>query len=161
THIIDVVRQVEALTGEQVVLIIIDTLSRALCGGDENSPKEMGAIVTTTGVLQQGSGAHVMWIHHTPIEGSERMRGHSARLVALCTTISVTKGASARTATVMKANDSEEGECVAFTLESVPISQDGETTAPVVVPLQNLPPQARSSGKLPKAAQTALRALTE
>jgi hypothetical protein len=29
-HIIDVVRQVEALTGEQVVLIVIDTLSRAL-----------------------------------------------------------------------------------------------------------------------------------
>jgi AAA domain len=50
-HIIDVVRQIEALTGEQVVLIVIDTLSRALCGGDENSSKDMGAIVTTTGLL--------------------------------------------------------------------------------------------------------------
>jgi AAA domain len=78
-HIIDVVRQVEALTGEQVVLIVIDTLSRALCGGDENSSKDMGAIVTTTGLLQQGAGAHIMWIHHIPLDGGERMRGQSAR----------------------------------------------------------------------------------
>jgi AAA domain len=52
-HIIEVARQVETLTGEQVVLICIDTLSRALCGGDENSPKDMGAIVAATGLLQQ------------------------------------------------------------------------------------------------------------
>jgi hypothetical protein len=160
-HIIDVVRQVEVLTGEQIVLIVIDTLSRALCGGDENSSKDMGAIVATTGVLQQGTGAHVLWIHHIPIDGGERMRGHGALLGAVDTTISVVKGDAGRTGTVVKANDSEEGERVTFTLESVPISQDGETTAPVVVPLQNLPPRTPNSGRLTKGAQTALRALTE
>jgi hypothetical protein len=41
-HIAEIVRQVEEDTGEIVVLIVIDTLSRALCGGDENSPKDMG-----------------------------------------------------------------------------------------------------------------------
>jgi hypothetical protein len=35
--IIEIARQVEMATGEPVVLIIIDTLSRGLCGGDENS----------------------------------------------------------------------------------------------------------------------------
>ena len=30
----------EAITGESIVLIVIDTISRALCGGDQNSPKE-------------------------------------------------------------------------------------------------------------------------
>jgi len=37
-HMIEVGSQVEGLMGEPVVLIIIDTLSRALRGGDENSP---------------------------------------------------------------------------------------------------------------------------
>jgi hypothetical protein len=161
---IQIARQVELATGERLVLIIIDTLSRALCGGDENSSKDMGAIVNTTGLLQQGTGAHVLWIHHIPIDGSERMRGHGALLGAMDTTISVVKSDAGRTATVVKANDSEEGERVAFTLESVLIGQDSEgaeTTAPVVVPLDNLPPRAATSTRLTKAAQTALRALTE
>jgi hypothetical protein len=164
-QIIEIARQVEALTGEQVVLICIDTIARALCGGDENSSKDMGAIVAATGLLQQGTGAHVMWLHHMPIDGGDRMRGHGALLGAMDTTIHVVKADSVRTATVIKANDSEEGERVAFTLESVVIGQDAdgtETTAPVVVPLEHLPPRAASnSAQLTKAAQTALRALIE
>ena len=34
----DICRQIEEATAEQVVLIIIDTVSRALAGGNENSP---------------------------------------------------------------------------------------------------------------------------
>src|ERR1700730_11607720 len=142
-NIIQIARQVELATGEQLVLIIIDTLSRALCGGDENSSKDMGANVSATSLLQHGTGAHIMWLHHIPIDGSERMRGHGALLGAMDTTISVVKADTVRTATVIKANDSEEGESVAFTLESVPIGQDGEgnqTTAPVVVPAENASP---------------------
>jgi hypothetical protein len=147
-EIIQIVRQVELTTGEQLVLIIIDTLSRALCGGDENSSKDMGAIVSTTGLLQHGTGAHIMWLHHIPVDGSERMRGHGALLGAIDTTISVVKADTVRTATVIKANDSEEGERVAFTLKSVPIGQDGDgnpTTAPVVVPSEPLSPNKKAT----------------
>jgi AAA domain len=137
-NIVEIAREVEELTGEQLVLIEIDTLSRALCGGDENSPKDMGAIVASTTILQQGTGAHVLWIHHIPVDGGERLRGHGALLGAMDTTISVAKAGASRIATVAKANDSEEGAQVAFTLESVSIGQDAEgietTTAPVVVP---------------------------
>jgi RecA-family ATPase len=59
-HITDVSQKVEEETAEQVVLICIDTLSRALCGGDENSPKDMGAIVNATSLLHQGTGAHIL-----------------------------------------------------------------------------------------------------
>jgi RecA-family ATPase len=38
-QISNICREVERQTGELVVLIIIDTVSRALAGGDENSPK--------------------------------------------------------------------------------------------------------------------------
>ena len=164
--IISIVKEVEAATGQQVVLIVIDTISRALCGGDENSPRDMGAIVAATSRLQTETAAHVCWIHHIPIDGTERLRGHGALLGAMDTTISVVKQADGvRTATVAKSNDSEEGEGVAFTLDSVVIGEDADgnvTTAPVVVPVEGGPRrQPPKSGRLTKAAQIALRALTE
>jgi hypothetical protein len=160
----EIVRDVKAATGHPVVLIVIDTLSRALCGGDENSPKDMGAIVHATSILQERTGAHIMWVHHMPLEGAERMRGHGALLGALDTTVHVARGDTVRAATVVKANDADEGEQIAFTLKSVVIGRDAdqqETTAPIVVPVEGAPRQAVKSGRLPKAAQTALRALTE
>jgi hypothetical protein len=162
-RIIDVVGQVEVATGETVVLICIDTLSRALCGGDENSSKEMGAIVNATSQLQS-TGAHVMWVHHMPLDGGERMRGHGALLGAMDTTIHVVKAGDARTATVIKANDSEEGEGVAFTLESVTIGHDAAgnpTTAPVVVPVDSGTIRAMPTRKLSDRHKLALAALTE
>jgi hypothetical protein len=78
----DICDQVTKLTGEKVVLIVIDTLSRALAGGDENSPKDMGGIVNATAHIQTGS--HVLWVHHMPHDG-DRMRGHGALLGAMDT----------------------------------------------------------------------------
>lgn len=130
-----IVKEVETSTGRGVVLITIDTISRALAGGDENSSKDMGAIVATTARLQEATKAHVQWLHHVPIDSGERLRGHSSLLGALDCTINVEKsGSGPRTATVIKVNDAEEGQRVAFTLESVTIGP--ETTAPVVVPAE-------------------------
>src|ERR1043166_409081 len=55
--LIKIAREIETATGETLVLIVVDTLSRALCGGDENSPKDMGAVVAATSLLQQRTGA--------------------------------------------------------------------------------------------------------
>jgi AAA domain len=134
----EIVQQLEKEIGQKVVLVIIDTISRALAGGDENSSKDMGAIVATTARLQMATGAHVSWVHHVPIDAGERLRGHGALLGALDTTINVEKLANGiRTATVIKANDSEEGEHVTFKLESVTIGP--ETTAPVVIQAEDQP----------------------
>ena len=157
--LIDACRQVEAETGEDVVLIVIDTISRALAGGDENSSKDMGAIVAATSRLQAETKAHVLWVHHMPQDGAERLRGHGALLGAMDTTVHVESG-DVKTATVVKANDSEEGENVVFTLESVTIGP--ETTAPVVVPAD--PAQARPTGtkrRLSPRSRRALEALNE
>jgi hypothetical protein len=125
----------------------------------------MGAIVNATGILQHGTGAHVLWVHHMPMDGGERLRGHGALLGAMDTTVHVVKAGTARTATVIKANDSEEGEYVAFTLDSVLIGEDTDgnpTTAPVVVPAHGARPRsAPKSERVTKAAQTAQRALAE
>ena len=155
-----IIRQIEDETDQKVVLVIIDTISRALSGGDENSSKDMGAIVATTAHLQAATGAHIAWVHHVPIDAKERLRGHGALLGALDTTINVEKlNSGLRTATVIKANDSEEGERIAFTLESVEIGP--ETTAPVVVPFEGDPPRQAPSRKLPARYKLALENLTD
>ena len=156
------VRQIADKTGEKVVLISIDTISRALIsmGGDENSSKDMGAVVGTTARIQEKTGAHVQWVHHIPVDGGERLRGHGALLGALDTTINVEKHASGlRTATVIKANDSEEGERIAFTLESVEIGP--ETTAPIVIPAEDQPLAKSKEPRLTKNQETMFSILRE
>jgi len=160
--ICDIVKEVEAATGQAAVLIVIDTLSRALCGGDENSSKDMGALVAATGRLQDATDAHVMWVHHSPLAADDRMRGHSVLLGAIDTAVHVLKRTDGvRSATVIKANDSDEGEMIAFTLESVTTGTN--TTAPVVVPSEGEAARrpAPKPIKLPNSAQIALRALNE
>jgi hypothetical protein len=142
TLLLETIAKVGRETGEKVVLIILDTISRALCGGDENSPKDMGSLISTIGRIQEKEpGAHVLLVHHVPHE-AERMRGHGSLLGAIDTGTFVQKNTSVRTATIIKANDSDEGECVAFTLESVELgaceTASAEVprkvfTAPVVV----------------------------
>jgi AAA domain len=157
-RIIDVIKAAEDATSDKVVLIVIDTLSRALAGADENSSKDMGAVVRATSILQEDGARHVLWVHHTP-HGAERLRGHGNLEGALDTAIHVTHDQSSniRRAVVTKANDSEEGEQVAFTLKSVTINPEDGTTAPVVVPVEDAPKMSKPS----KASKSfaALRAI--
>ncbi|MHC2273541.1 hypothetical protein ACVME8_000152 [Bradyrhizobium diazoefficiens] len=131
-QIANICRDVERETAERVGLVIVDTVSRALAGGDENSPKDMGALVTTIAKLQDMTEAAALLVHHIPHD-SERMRGHGALLGAVDTTVAVAVAGRVRTARVVKANDSEEGESVAFTIAGVQIAADG-TTAAVAIP---------------------------
>lgn len=158
-QIADICRQVEQATGERVVLVIIDTVSRALAGGDENSPKDMGALVTTTAKLQEATKAHILLVHHIPHD-AERMRGHGALLGAVDTTIAVANAGDVRTAKVVKANDSEEGEGLTFTIEGVEINPDG-TTAGVAVPASSPPPPAAAAPKLTPNQRTMLALLVD
>ncbi len=118
-------------------LILIDTVSRALAGGDENSPKDMGSLVGNLGLIQEATGAHVAVLHHIPADGSQRLRGHGALLGACDTTIKVESLAGCRAATVDKANDGPDDQKVTFDLKSVELHFDAETdthtTAPVVI----------------------------
>ncbi|MGA8969472.1 MAG: AAA family ATPase [Pseudolabrys sp.] len=49
-EVLKVAREVE--TDQRIVLVLIDTISCALCGGDENSPKDMGMIVAAMSRLK-------------------------------------------------------------------------------------------------------------
>ena len=120
--------------GCEPALIIVDTVSRALCGGDEKSPEGHGPAGRRHGA-HPGASACTRLTHHQPVE-KERMRGHGALLGAVDTTVHVTKSGASRLAEVVKSRDHEEGQRVAFTLKSVIVDQDeygDPITAPVVV----------------------------
>jgi hypothetical protein len=143
--------EVQKHTKKRLVLIIVDTLSRALAGGDENSPKDMGALVATVAKLQEQVAAHVLLVHHIPHD-TDRLRGHGALLGAVDTSVSVSNGGGTRSAKVVKTNDGEEGVGVTFTLESVTIHDDG-TAAPVAIQT-NAPATTGREPKLTKDETT-------
>jgi hypothetical protein len=107
-------------------LIVIDTLSRAMAGGNENSPDDLGAFVANCDTLRQGSGAHVMIIHHTGKDESRGSRGHSLLAAAADTLIEVSKNelSGVVTATIVKQRDRATGDTFSFKLDPVEIGMD-------------------------------------
>jgi hypothetical protein len=57
------------------VLVILDTLSRCLVGGDENSSKDMGRLINAADRIRKELGAAVMLVHHPGKQGRGE-RGH-------------------------------------------------------------------------------------
>jgi RecA-family ATPase len=58
-------------------LIVIDTLSRAMAGGNENSPDDMGQFVSNCDRLRRTS-AHVMVVHHSGKDDARGARGQAS-----------------------------------------------------------------------------------
>jgi hypothetical protein len=76
---------VQAVTdsGQGMRLIILDTLSRALAGGDENAAKDMTQAIESADRIKNGTGAAVLLIHHAGKDVSKGSRGHSSLKGAL------------------------------------------------------------------------------
>src|SRR5262245_53981665 len=127
--------------GLPVVWIIIDTLNRSLAGGDENSSRDMGAVITAVDRIQRATGAHCSLIHHVPVDRTDRMRGHGSVLGAVDLTVRITKDDKIVTVEADKANDLVEKPCLTFRFESVELARDGLaiTSAPVWSPVKRRP----------------------
>ncbi|MDA7720187.1 AAA family ATPase [Alphaproteobacteria bacterium] len=69
--------------------IFVDTVARALPGSDENSATDMGAFVDACDRIRHHTGAAVIGVHHSGKDISRGMRGSSALLGAVDTSIEV------------------------------------------------------------------------
>lgn len=111
--------------GEPARMVVIDTLSRALSGGDENAPTDMGAFVKNVDRIREETGAHVQIVHHSGKNKAAGARGHSLLRAATSTEIEIEAekqqpGIAARgTITVTKQRDREYALPVSFELEIV------------------------------------------
>lgn len=150
-----------------ISLIVVDTLSRVMVGGNENAPDDMGRFVANCDRIRLSTGAHVLVIHHSGKDDGRGARGHSLLKAAADTEIAVEKNeiSGLITATVAKQRDHRIGDPFAFRLIPVQIGTDenGElVTSCAVEPVSGV--VVRSEAKRqrdPKAAQIALRALAE
>ena len=108
-----------------VTMIVIDTLSRVLAGGDENGPADMTAFVKNIDSIRLATAAHMLIVHHTGKDAARGARGHSSLRAATDTEIeiSVSEGGD-RVATVQKQRDYPGGETFQFELESLEIGAD-------------------------------------
>ena len=72
----------------QPKLIVIDTLARAMLGGDENSARDMGMFIAACNDIQRHTGAAVLVVHHTgknrnSERGSSALRGGADSMIEL------------------------------------------------------------------------------
>jgi hypothetical protein len=141
-------------------LIVIDTVSRALAGGDENAPRDMGQFLRNVELLQS-TLAHVLLLHHIPADGAQRPRGHGSLLGACDTTFRIDQSGSVRIISIDKSNDAAEGGRVPFTLKSVELHREENvvTVAPVVVRFDGPAPIPERKRKLSNKQALALEAL--
>lgn len=76
---------------DKVVLIIFDTLARVASGIDENSTKDVSALVRIVDGIKAALGCSVMFVHHGGKDDTRGMRGSSSLLGAVDTCIKLTR----------------------------------------------------------------------
>jgi hypothetical protein len=125
-----VVRAVEAVSehyGEPVKMVVIDTLARAIGGGNENAGEDMGAVIKHADLIREKSGAHVMFIHHSGKDATKGSRGHSSLKAATDTEIEVTADEATKlhTAEITKQRDlSSKGKTVTGKFVVIAVGKD-------------------------------------
>lgn len=122
----------DAGTGDVVVL---DTLSRATPGSDENDSKDMGLIIAAAKMLQELIGGLVLLVHHSGKDAAKGMRGHSSLHAALDCAIEVKRTGDHRQWLVAKSKDGEDGASHSFMVEvmHLGIDSDGDPITSCVV----------------------------
>ena len=124
-------RQVHGIDSSAELILIVDTVSRAMAGGDENSSQDMGALIGACDLIRSELGCTVMLIHHAGKDATKGARGHSSLRAAVDTEIEVTGTVNPRVVTVRKQRDLPSGETFAFDLETVALGTDPETYDPI------------------------------
>lgn len=148
-----------------VKLVVLDTLSRALAGGNENAPDDMGALVNSIDKIRQATGAHVCGIHHSGKDAAKGARGHSLLRAATDTEIEISRAdpQSPSIAVVKKQREMEIEGTWAFNLQTVELGNNRRgkpVTSCVVIPLA-APTKTTKGPKLNDWERLALTAIQE
>lgn len=133
--VVDLAAEVQARFPELPLVIYIDTLSRVMAGGDENSAADMTHLIRNIDQIRALTGAHIVLVHHTGKDAARGARGHSSLRAATDTEIELQNEDGNRAAIVTKQRDYQGGETFAFTLKSISLGhdQDGDEVTSCVV----------------------------
>jgi hypothetical protein len=155
----------EAALRFAIKLVVVDTLARAIAGGNENASEAMGAFIRNIDRIREETAAHVLIIHHCGKDVARGARGHSSLRAAIDTEIELTSDGDAgiKMACIKKQKDGEEGAEFAFRLESLTIGEDedGDPIKSCVVQHEATEAITRVTGKRSKPLAPAHEAALE
>jgi hypothetical protein len=161
--LIQSVQVAEAELGRSVKMLCLDTLSRALAGGNENSPEDMGALVRSSDLVRQTTGSHLAYVHHSGKDTAKGARGHSLLRAATDTEIEISRaeGSEVSVMRVTKQRELESGDDVAFRLEVVTlgVNRRGKPLTSCVAVEADAPPEPERRGRISGAPAIARQAL--
>lgn len=164
----DLIESIEAAAGGQnVKMIVIDTLARSMQGeADENSAQAMGTVVGQMDRLRTHFKAAVVPIHHTGKDNDRNRggRGSSSLFGALDAAIFVGKHDDDLVEVcVQKQKDAEEALPIWFKSKQVEFQRDwcDEVETSIVLEKCEEKPDASKSKNLSEPQSRALKALTE
>ena len=135
--------------------VFIDTVARALLGGDENSSTDIGLFVDACDAVKRHTGSAVIAVHHSGKDSSKGMRGSSAMLGAVDTSMRVSKVEDAITMITEKQKDAEPADDLAFKM--TPVALIGDASA--VMTLTAAPAKKQKRKSLSEPQKIALQAL--
>ena len=127
--IIHEIQKMERDLGCKVRLVVIDTLARALNGGQESSSEHMGALIGNMDRVRQDTDVAFLFIHHSGKDQSKGGRGWSGLKCAIDTEIAVTengKGTKRSRAKATKQKDLESDKMLDFRLNVVRTGTDDD-----------------------------------
>jgi hypothetical protein len=130
--LIDAIRQ--QLGGQMPAVVVVDTLNRALNGG-ENKPEDMSKFIRAADAIRTAFACAAIVVHHCGVDDS-RPRGHTSLPGADDAQIAVSRDAAGNiVAEVEHMKDGEDGALIASQLEVVDLGtdQDGDRITSCVV----------------------------
>jgi|11BtaG_2_1085332.scaffolds.fasta_scaffold00685_10 hypothetical protein len=164
--LIELCKQIEVDTGEPLAMIVIDTLSRAMAGGDENGPTDMTSFIANVDALRDVTGAHIMIVHHSGKDAARGARGHSSLKAGADSEIELEVDGKLRTATATKQRDLEPQDPFVFTLKVHELGKDEDGDAVTTCTIEQADPddvadmqQKRPSGANQKVVVSAFKQL--
>jgi len=109
-----------------IKLVIIDTLARALHGGDENSSMDMGQLIINADAIRAVTGAHISFVHHSGKDAVKGARGHSSLRAAVDTEIEISRDddKTPSKVKVVKQREMEMGEDMFFSLSQIELGHN-------------------------------------
>lgn len=132
-------------------LVIIDTMSKAMSGANENDGRDVGRVLEHCERISRDTGAHVCIVHHLPKNGVG-MRGHGSLKGDTDSVVMVKLGDNkVRSVIFDKVKDGEAGGKLHFELMQVKLGQrdDGKPITSCVV----LPVGEKDAAKKAEAAR--------
>ena len=114
-RLLDQIRVIQARHNKDLGFGAIDTLSRALAGGNENGPEDMGAYIRTIDLLRQATRSHINSVHHCGKNTEMGARGHSSLRAAVDTELEVRNS----TIFIEKQREMEYAEPIGFELITI------------------------------------------